>query len=69
MEFLKLQMTDFCQHCKTIQDVKGTVKNREEEGGDGKKKNIVVLTYHCEVCHNFIRSEEHELEKQKTDPT
>ena len=27
---------------------------------DGKEKRVWTVTYHCETCHTFVRSEEKE---------
>jgi hypothetical protein len=58
MNNIKMQLTEFCQKCKNVQNIKGNTVNREEKTSDGETKSIVTVSYHCEACHTFIRSEE-----------
>jgi len=66
MNNLNLQISEFCQQCQNVQNIKGTPVKREETTSEGVTKSVVTISYHCEVCHTFVRSEEHEPEKKET---
>lgn len=62
---INMQLTESCQKCKNVQNIKGTATNRKEKTSDGETKTIVTVSYHCEACHTFIRSEELESKKEE----
>jgi len=35
-----------------------TTSTRSVVGADGQKRTIRTTSYHCEVCHHFVRSED-----------
>ena len=61
MKNIKLQLTEFCPKCLNAQNIIGTTVTRIEEDSNGTKKSIITVSYHCEACNSFVRSEEHEV--------
>jgi hypothetical protein len=55
-----LQRTEFCPLCRTTQNVNGTTTTSSETNSEGETKSILTVSYHCEACHAFIRSEDFE---------
>lgn len=64
MNSYKLQLTEYCQKCQNAQSIKGTTVTRKIKTSDGKTKAIVTVSYHCEACNAFIRSEEHASDEE-----
>ncbi|MGD9367440.1 MAG: hypothetical protein PVH87_17200 [Desulfobacteraceae bacterium] len=58
MDNINMQLTEFCHRCQNVQNIKGTAFNREEKTSDGETRSVATVSYHCEACHTFIRSEE-----------
>ena len=51
---------EICPSCRKACNLQTTTSTREVLGVDGKQKVVKVLLFHCEVCHQFVRSEEQE---------
>ncbi len=49
--------TGYCPHCRTVVNLAGTAKILIASGPNEKTETITVRTYHCELCHSFVRSE------------
>ena len=64
MQNVKLQLTEFCQKCQNTQNIKGTIATRSEKYSDGETKTIITVSYHCEACNTFVRSEEFESKEK-----
>ena len=60
MENIKMQLNEFCQKCQNIQNISGTSVVTGQKNTDGETIDIITVSYHCEACHTFVRSEEHE---------
>lgn len=65
MYHINMQLTEFCQKCKNVQNIKGADTSSKEKTSYGETKTIVTVCYHCEACHTFIRSEEFEPKKEE----
>lgn len=53
---------EMCPSCREIRNMRISISERAEKGGEEKTKRIQTLTFHCETCNRFVRSEEHELQ-------
>jgi hypothetical protein len=49
-----------CPRCGALRNVEVTVLRRTVKDPDGRRRQVVTTSYHCEVCHTFVRSEEAE---------
>lgn len=63
MKETRKQLTEFCPKCQKTRNINGVTSTRNVEGADGTK-HIVTISYHCEACNTFVRSEEHEVEEK-----
>jgi hypothetical protein len=52
--------TGYCPFCRTAANMIVTVSPRAIAPKDGKKRTIIIKTYHCEACGSFVRSEKEE---------
>jgi len=66
MKKIKLQLTEFCLKCRCVQNISGTTATRVEEDSNEAKKLIITVSYYCEACNTFIRSEEHEIKEKNS---
>ena len=48
----------YCSKCQTPRNVKVSESRREIVDPEGETKEILTKSYHCEVCHTFVRSED-----------
>ncbi|MBW2200737.1 MAG: hypothetical protein JRF71_07855 [Deltaproteobacteria bacterium] len=62
MKIDKLAATEFCSNCGSVRNIKGILSKIETYGSDQTKRTIVAVSFHCERCHFFIRSEQFEEE-------
>jgi hypothetical protein len=44
--------------------MKTTTSEQKEKSKNGKIKIIQTLTYHCEICHGFVKSEDKVIQKK-----
>lgn len=51
---------EMCPRCRTVQNMDVSSATRSVPGSDGKEKRVKTLSYHCEQCRQFVRSEERE---------
>jgi YgiT-type zinc finger domain-containing protein len=51
-------MSELCPKCRRLQNLKATAISRKVELPGGKTREIKTVSYHCEACGAFIRSEE-----------
>lgn len=58
MSNINMQLTEFYHKYQNVQNIIGIAFKREEKTSDGETRSIVTISYHCEACHTFIRSEE-----------
>jgi hypothetical protein len=42
-----------------------TTSNKKEKDKNGEIKLIQTITYHCEVCHHFVKSEDKVIKNGK----
>ncbi|MBN1898037.1 MAG: hypothetical protein JW827_04605 [Spirochaetes bacterium] len=47
---------DYCPKCQKEQNLRSSEEEREKKV-KGKKKKVIIRSYHCEVCNTFIKSE------------
>ena len=57
-------MRELCPICGKIQNMKTTTSEQKEKSKNGKIKIIQTLTYHCEICHGFVKSEDKVIQKK-----
>jgi hypothetical protein len=48
---------ELCPVCRQIRGMRISLSERTEKGKKGTKK-IQSRTFHCETCHQFVRSED-----------
>lgn len=63
MKEIKKQLAEFCLKCQKTQNINGVTSKRSVEDADGNMKHIITISYHCESCNTFVRSEDHETEE------
>ncbi len=54
--------SEMCPACREIRNMRISVSERTEKGKAEKSKRIRTLTFHCETCNRFVRSEDLELQ-------
>ncbi len=47
----------FCARCATPQPMNRSTSEQEITGPGGESIRLVIQTYHCAICHSFVRSE------------
>lgn len=51
---------EMCTACGKISNMVISRSIRTESDSTGKKKRIETISFHCERCHQFVRSEDKE---------
>jgi len=51
-------MRDYCPKCQTQQNLVETQSKRKETDKEGNAIELVTKIFHCQACHNFIKSED-----------
>ena len=51
---------EMCPVCGKISNMVISRSMRTETDSAGNKKKIETISFHCEQCHNFVRSEDKE---------
>jgi len=52
-----------CPRCAIPQPMNRSTVEQEVTGPEGERIKLVIQTYHCAICHSFVRSESvHERE-------
>lgn len=51
---------EICPACREVRDMRVCSSTRTVIIPDGSKKRIRTISYHCESCHQFVRSEDAE---------
>jgi hypothetical protein len=49
-----------CPSCRQMRNLRVTTSIRTVRAADGRKKRLRTVSYHCETCNRFVRSEEME---------
>ena len=49
---------EMCPSCGKISNMVSSTSIRMEAGSSGEKKKIKTITFHCEQCRQFVRSED-----------
>ncbi|WP_432663685.1 hypothetical protein R9X47_24270 [Wukongibacter baidiensis] len=49
---------EFCPKCNSLTDMKMTQSERSEKDSEGNNLTITTNSYHCVLCHTFVRSED-----------
>ena len=49
---------EMCPFCKELGNMIVSSSTRTIKGDDKKERKIKTLTYHCEKCSQFVRSED-----------
>jgi uncharacterized protein YggU (UPF0235/DUF167 family) len=52
---------EMCSFCKELRNMVVSSSTRIIKGDDNKEKKIKTLSYHCEKCHQFVKSEDQEV--------
>jgi len=61
-------MSELCPKCRQVREMIVTTTTRTVTKPDGTLKRLRTNTYHCSVCHSFVRSEDSELtESERSD--
>ncbi len=55
---------ELCPRCKQLRNVCVAVCRRQVALPDGTAKEVLTRTFHCEICHAFIRSEEQDQDAE-----
>lgn len=53
-----LMQTEMCPRCKVLRTMEVSISRRTVPDPAGKKRHAETRTYHCTVCHTFVRSED-----------
>ena len=56
---------ELCSRCRTIREMKVTETKSTRQDSESKSKVIKIISYDCQVCNTFVRSEEVTEEKSK----
>lgn len=51
---------EMCPSCSMISNMVTSKSVRTEVDSSGKKKRIETISFHCEGCHQFVRSKDKE---------
>jgi len=51
-------MRDYCPKCQSQQNLVETQSKTKETDNEGNTIELVTKTFHCQICHNFIKSED-----------
>jgi hypothetical protein len=51
---------EMCPACGKISNMVSSTSMRMKVGSSGEKKMIKTIAFHCEQCHQFVRSEDRE---------
>ncbi len=51
---------EMCPACGKISNMVSSTSMRMIAGSSGDKKRIKTITFHCEQCRQFVRSEDRE---------
>ena len=51
---------EMCPACREVREMRVSSSTRTVIMPDGRKKRIRTISYHCELCHQFVRSEDAE---------
>ena len=51
-------MPAYCPRCQSIQSINITTSKRKQMTKEGKMKEVTIISFHCQSCHSFVRSEE-----------
>jgi hypothetical protein len=49
---------ELCPVCRQLRCMRISLSDRAGKGRKVKTKNIRTRTFHCETCHQFVRSED-----------
>lgn len=49
---------EFCPKCNTLTNMNMNQTERTEKDSEGKNIKITTSSYHCALCHAFVRSED-----------
>ena len=49
--------TIFCPRCAAPQPMDRSTSEQEVTGPGGETIKLLIHTYHCSICHSFVRSE------------
>lgn len=47
----------FCPRCGTPRMMDRSTSEQETTGPGGETIRLLIETYHCSICHSFVRSE------------
>ena len=50
-------MMEMCPVCGKTSNMVTSTSTRTVEDSSGEKKRIKTISFHCERCHQFVRSE------------
>jgi hypothetical protein len=51
---------EYCPRCRATRNMLTSESRTEVENADGSTRTVVNVTYQCQVCHSFVRSEQRE---------
>ena len=49
---------ELCPKCRAVTNMKVTEKKSTKKNADKKIVPIKIITYHCQQCSTFVKSEE-----------
>ena len=50
-------VNEFCPRCLALREMRISEMPSEKVAADGKTKRVVIRSFHCVTCRNFVRSE------------
>jgi len=49
---------ELCPRCGILRNVRISMSRRTAVDAEGKAKEILIRTLHCETCNSFVRSQD-----------
>ena len=48
---------EYCPKCQAVRNMQVSERREAETDPDGRTREVVTRTFHCETCNAFVRSE------------
>ncbi|MHA2091952.1 MAG: hypothetical protein ACW98K_13955 [Candidatus Kariarchaeaceae archaeon] len=58
---------EFCPQCRENRIMDISISRREVTDDSGNVQTLVTETFHCAICHTFVRSVEQPEEKEEVE--
>jgi len=51
----------FCPKCNALKNMISTTTESNEEDSKGKLYKVITISYNCNTCHTFVKSEDERI--------